>query len=97
MTRRFYLYSSLPSLGWQSDLPRFVHDLWCAVRSKATSHAQHAGGIMTSQVQQRAGKQARAASEKDTKLAQKLDQFQPFIAVFLQECILGQLAYFGPT
>jgi hypothetical protein len=29
-------------------------------------------------------------------LAQKLGQLQPFIAVFLQEC-MGQLAYFGPT
>ena len=36
------------------------------------------------------------ASEKDAKLAQKLGQLQPFIAVFPQECI-GQLAYFGPT
>jgi hypothetical protein len=35
-------------------------------------------------------------SEKDTKLAQKLDQLQPFVAVFLLEC-MGQLAYFGPT
>jgi hypothetical protein len=29
-------------------------------------------------------------------LAQKLDQLQPFIAVFPQEC-MGQLASFGPT
>jgi hypothetical protein len=35
-------------------------------------------------------------SEKDAKLAQKLDQLQPFIAVFPQEC-MGQLASFGPT
>ena len=35
-------------------------------------------------------------SEKDTKLAQKLIQLQPFIAVFQQEC-MGQLASFGPT
>ena len=36
-------------------------------------------------------------SEKDAKLAQKLDQLQPFFtAVFLQECV-GQLAYFWPT
>ena len=34
--------------------------------------------------------------EKDTKLAQKLGQRQPFIAVFPQDCA-GQLAYFGPT
>ena len=36
------------------------------------------------------------ASEKDTKLAQKLGQLQPFMAVFLLECT-GQLASFGPT
>ena len=35
-------------------------------------------------------------SEKDTKLAQKLGQLQPFIAVFLLEC-MRQLASFGPT
>jgi hypothetical protein len=35
-------------------------------------------------------------SEKDAKLAQKLGQLQPFIAVFPPEC-MGQLAYFGPT
>jgi hypothetical protein len=35
-------------------------------------------------------------SEKDAKLAQKLGQLQPFIAVFPQEC-MGQLAYFWPT
>ena len=35
------------------------------------------------------------SSEKDAKLAQKLGQLQPFIPVFLQEC-MGQLAYFGP-
>jgi hypothetical protein len=37
-------------------------------------------------------------SEKDTKLAQKLGQLQPFllVAVFPQEC-MGQLAHFGPT
>jgi hypothetical protein len=38
----------------------------------------------------------RPSSEKDAKLAQKLGQLQPFIAVFPQEC-MGQLAYFGPT
>jgi hypothetical protein len=36
------------------------------------------------------------ASEKNVKLAQKLGQLQPFLAVFPQEC-MGQLAYFGPT
>jgi hypothetical protein len=35
-------------------------------------------------------------SEKDAKLAQRLGQLQPFMAVFPQEC-MGQLAYFGPT
>ena len=35
-------------------------------------------------------------SEKGARLAQKLGQFQPFMAVFLQGCI-GQLASFGPT
>ena len=40
--------------------------------------------------------QAAAKSEKDAKLAQKLGQLQPFIAVFLQECT-GYLAYFGST
>ena len=38
----------------------------------------------------------RESSEKATKLAQKLGQLQPFIAVFRQEC-MGQLASFGPT
>jgi hypothetical protein len=35
-------------------------------------------------------------SEKDARLAQKLGQLQPFLAVFPQECT-GQLTYFGPT
>jgi hypothetical protein len=35
-------------------------------------------------------------SEQDAKLAQKLGQLQPFLAVFPQEC-MGQLASFGPT
>ena len=35
-------------------------------------------------------------SEKDVKLAQKLGQLQPFIAVFLQQS-MGQLGSFGPT
>jgi hypothetical protein len=35
-------------------------------------------------------------SAKDAKLAQKLGQFQPFIAVLPQECT-GQLASFAPT
>jgi hypothetical protein len=37
---------------------------------------------------------ALALSDKDAKLAQKLDQLQPSIAVFPREC-MGQLAYFG--
>ena len=37
-----------------------------------------------------------SASEKDTKLAQKLGQLQPFMAEFLLECT-GQLVYCGPT
>jgi hypothetical protein len=46
------------------------------------------------------------SSEKDTKLAQKLGQLQPYMArnttiktsAFLLECIaIGQLASFGPT
>ena len=41
-------------------------------------------------------RQIPAASEKDAKLAQKLDQLQPVLAVFLQEC-MGQLTSFGPT
>ena len=36
------------------------------------------------------------ASENDAKLAQKLGQLQPSIAVIPQEN-MGQLAYFGPT
>ena len=36
------------------------------------------------------------AGEKEAKLAQKLGQLQPFIAVFPHEC-MGQLASFGPT
>jgi hypothetical protein len=44
-----------------------------------------------------ATKNARAhPSEKDTKLAQKLGQLQPVMAVFLLES-MGQLASFGPT
>jgi hypothetical protein len=35
-------------------------------------------------------------SEKDARLAQKLGQLQPFIAVSPQEC-MGQLASSGPT
>ena len=37
-----------------------------------------------------------AASEKDAKLAKKLGQLQPYIAVFPQGCT-RQLASFGPT
>jgi hypothetical protein len=37
-----------------------------------------------------------STSEKDAKLAQKLGQLQPFIAVFSQECT-SQLAASGPT
>jgi hypothetical protein len=37
-----------------------------------------------------------ARSEKDAKLAQKLGQPLPFIAIFPQEC-MGQLASFGAT
>jgi hypothetical protein len=36
------------------------------------------------------------SSEKDAKLAQKLDHLQHFAAAFSQEC-MGQLASFGPT
>jgi hypothetical protein len=36
------------------------------------------------------------ASEEDAKLAQKLGQPQPLMAVSLLEC-MGQLASFGPT
>jgi len=39
---------------------------------------------------------APAPSEKDVKLAQKLGQLPPFLAVLPQEC-MGQLASFGPT
>jgi hypothetical protein len=35
-------------------------------------------------------------SEKDTKLAQKMGQFRPLIAVLPQRCT-GQLASVGPT
>jgi hypothetical protein len=35
-------------------------------------------------------------SEEDTKLAQKLGQLQPIIALFPQEC-MGQLSSFGPA
>jgi hypothetical protein len=38
-----------------------------------------------------------ARSAKDAKLAQNWGQLQPFIAVFQQECILGQFVYVGPT
>jgi hypothetical protein len=43
-----------------------------------------------------AGVDVEFSSEKDTKLAQKLGQLQPFMAVFLHECV-GQLASSGPT
>jgi hypothetical protein len=42
------------------------------------------------------GRRALGPSEKDAKLAQKLGQLPPFIAVFAQEC-MGQLASFGPA
>jgi hypothetical protein len=35
-------------------------------------------------------------SEEDSELAQKLGQFQPFLAAFPPECV-GQLASSGPT
>jgi hypothetical protein len=44
----------------------------------------------------RAGARKRSLSEKDGKLAQKLGQLLPFIAVLPQEC-RGQLAYVGAT
>jgi hypothetical protein len=42
-------------------------------------------------------KNPRLRSEKDAKLAQKLGQLQPFMAVSIPTGITGQLAYFGPT
>jgi hypothetical protein len=42
------------------------------------------------------GAVGRDRSKKDTKLAQKLGQLQPFIAVVLLKC-MGQLASSGPT
>jgi hypothetical protein len=42
------------------------------------------------------GNHTPSQSGKDTKLAQKLSQFQHFMAVFLREC-MGQLAPFGRT
>jgi hypothetical protein len=44
----------------------------------------------------RAGLRVYTLSETDAKLAQKLGQLQPFIAVSPQEC-MGQLASVGPT
>jgi hypothetical protein len=43
-----------------------------------------------------AGVQLSPPGERDTKLAQKLGQLQPFIAVYPQES-MGQLASFGPS
>jgi hypothetical protein len=40
--------------------------------------------------------QSEASSEQAAKLAQKLGQLQPFLAVFPQKC-MGQLASSGPT
>ena len=42
------------------------------------------------------GRRDAAQSEKDAKLAQKLNLSQLFLAVFPQRC-MGQLASFGPT
>jgi hypothetical protein len=42
------------------------------------------------------GARAVALSKKDAELVQKLGRLQPFLDVFLQEC-MGQLASFGPT
>jgi hypothetical protein len=58
------------------------------------------GRGLPSPTEQRAGAHPRAAhapqSEKDRKLAHKLDQLQACMAVFRQEC-MGQLASSGPT
>ena len=53
---------------------------------------RRAGGVRGAAL----GRDASAASETDTKLAQKLSRIQAFLAVFPHEC-MGQLAHFGPT
>ena len=55
-----------------------------------------AAGLRAGGLRQAFDDGAGAASESDAKLAQKLGQLQPFLAVFPQEC-MGQLASFGPT
>ena len=57
-----------------------------------------AGGVRSPDLRRRgAGDSAAgAASENDAKLAQKLGQLQPSIAVFPQEC-MGQRVSFEPT
>jgi hypothetical protein len=67
------------------------------VRPAADQH-QHRdhGRRLPALAQGRADSGARRQSEKDAKLAQKLGQLQPFIAVSPPEC-MGQLPSFGPT
>jgi hypothetical protein len=59
------------------------------VRSCTTIHIQHSA-------QTWALKGCARQSEKAAKLAQKLGQLQPFLAILPQK-EMGQLAHFGPT
>jgi hypothetical protein len=54
------------------------------------------GRLLPEDVAERADQVLYQGSEKDAKLAQKLGQLQPFMAVFSQEC-MGQLASSGLT
>ena len=69
-----------------------------AAQGSAAGHRlQRVGGLLRHDRRQPVRSQDEPrASEKDTKLAQKLGQLQPFVAAFPRECV-GQLASFGPT
>ena len=60
------------------------------VKASLTSRALH------SRKSERPRAAAMQAGEKDAKLAQKLGQLQPLMAISPQEC-MGQLPSFGPT
>jgi hypothetical protein len=78
-----------PSSGIDVDAAGADSQASPAARSDGSSNSSGAGGVD-------ADDDIFHSSEKDAKLAQKLGQLQPFVAVFPQGC-MGQLASFGPT
>ena len=69
---------------------------WLAANAAKEGVVVRPSGLQYKAPLARGGAAVLHRSEKDVKLAQKLGQLQPFVAVLPQEC-MGQLASFGPT